>query len=51
MLQSSISQYLGKLRDQGIVKMERKGQEIQYSLVDEDVKRIIVALFAKEESE
>lgn len=51
MSQSSISQYLGKLRDQGIVKMERKGQEIQYSLVDEDVKRTIVALFAKEESE
>ncbi len=50
MSQSSISHHLGKLRDQGIVKMERQGQEIHYSLVDEDVKRIIVALFAKEES-
>ena len=31
--------------------MERQGQEIQYSLVDEAMKRIIVALFGKEESE
>lgn len=30
--------------------MERQGQEIHYSLVDADVKRIIIALFAKEES-
>ncbi|WP_173553569.1 ArsR/SmtB family transcription factor [Sharpea azabuensis] len=50
MSQSSISQHLGKLRDQGVVKMKRQGQEIHYSLVDEDVKKIIVALFAKEES-
>ena len=50
MSQSSISQHLAKLRDQGIVKVERQGQEIHYSLVDEDVKKIIVALFAKEES-
>ncbi|WP_202982369.1 helix-turn-helix transcriptional regulator [Sharpea azabuensis] len=50
MSQFSISQRLGKLRDQGIEKMERQGQKIHYSLVDEDVKRIIVALFAKEES-
>lgn len=43
--QSTLSQHLSKLRLAGIVKNERRGTEIYYSLVDEEVKRIINLLF------
>lgn len=43
--QSMISQSLGKLKDMGIVHMERKGAYSCYSLVDEKVKDIIRILF------
>jgi ArsR family transcriptional regulator len=43
--QSTVSQHLGILRTKGILKGERNGLEITYSVVNEDVKRIINALF------
>ncbi len=51
MSQSSISQHLAKLRDLGIVQIERQGQEIHYMLVDEDVKNMMKTLFEGEEDE
>ena len=51
MSQSSISQHLAKLRDLGIVQIERQGQEIHYRLVDEDVKNMMKTLFEGEEDE
>ncbi|HYE82722.1 MAG TPA: metalloregulator ArsR/SmtB family transcription factor [Clostridia bacterium] len=43
--QSTVSQHLGILRSKGIIKGERNGLEITYSVVNEDVKKIINALF------
>jgi len=43
--QSTVSQHLGILRAKGIIKGERNGLEITYSVVNEDVKKIINALF------
>lgn len=43
--QSTVSQHIGILRSKGIIKGERNGLEITYSVVDEDVKKIINALF------
>ena len=43
--QSTVSQHLSILRSKGIVKGERNGLEITYSVVNEDVKKIINALF------
>ncbi len=43
--QSTVSQHLGILKSKGIIKGERKGLEITYSVVDEAVKKIIYALF------
>jgi ArsR family transcriptional regulator len=43
--QSTVSQHLAKLRAAGLIKGERNGQEICYKVADEDVKRIIEALF------
>lgn len=48
--QSTISQHLAVLKARGIVKGERKGLEIIYSVVDEDVKRLIKAFMKEEES-
>lgn len=42
--QSTISQHLQKLRAAGILKAERNGLEISYSVADERVKNIILAL-------
>lgn len=39
--QSTVSQHLSKLRAAGIVAGERKGLEICYSVVDEDVREIV----------
>ena len=44
--QSTVSQHLGKLRSLGIVKGKRHGVEIFYEVIDEDVKKIIRALFS-----
>ncbi len=43
--QSTVSQHLSILRAKGIIKGERNGLEITYSVVSEDVKKIINALF------
>ena len=43
--QSTVSQHLRILRTKGIIKGERSGLEITYSVVNEDVKKIINALF------
>jgi len=42
--QSTVSQHLSILRAKGIIKGERNGLEITYSVVNEDVKKIINAL-------
>ncbi len=47
--QSNLSQHLTKLRDLGIVMATRSGQEIYYSLADNDIKKVVNVLFAKEE--
>lgn len=43
--QSTVSQHIGILRSKGIIKGERNGLEITYRVVNEDVKKIINALF------
>ncbi|MCQ1528983.1 ArsR/SmtB family transcription factor [Lutispora saccharofermentans] len=43
--QSTISQHLQKLRAAGIVKGERNGLEITYSIADERVGKFIDSLF------
>ncbi|MHC1684155.1 MAG: ArsR/SmtB family transcription factor [Clostridiaceae bacterium] len=42
--QSTISQHLQKLRLAGVLKTERNGLEISYSIANEKVKNIILAL-------
>ncbi|HEX3044796.1 MAG TPA: metalloregulator ArsR/SmtB family transcription factor [Bacillota bacterium] len=43
--QSTISQHIGKLRDCGMIKGNRRGVEIFYQVVNEDLKKVIQALF------
>jgi len=43
--QSTVSQHLAKLRAAGLIKGERNGQEICYKVADEDVMRVVRALF------
>jgi len=43
--QSTISQHLTRLKAAGIVEGVRNGTEINYYLVNEDVKKIIKSLF------
>lgn len=45
--QSTISQHLAKLKSSGIIKGEREGVKINYSLASEDAKKIILTLFEK----
>lgn len=42
--QSTISQHLAKLRSAGIVEGRRNGVEVEYVVVNEDVKKIIEIL-------
>jgi ArsR family transcriptional regulator len=42
--QSTVSQHLSKLKAAGIVTGSRKGLEICYSVVDDDVKKIVQIL-------
>lgn len=42
--QSTVSQHLAKLKSAGIIKGERNGLEIKYTVVNEDVIKIIKAL-------
>jgi ArsR family transcriptional regulator len=43
--QSTVSQHLSILRAKGIIKGERNGLEITYSVVNEDIRKIINALY------
>ncbi|HBF36622.1 MAG TPA: transcriptional regulator [Firmicutes bacterium] len=43
--QSTISQHLSKLRDTGIIKGDRQGVEVFYHVVNEDVQKVVNALF------
>lgn len=43
--QSTVSQHLAKLKAAGIISGKRKGLEICYSVVDEDIISIIKLLF------
>jgi ArsR family transcriptional regulator len=45
MPQSTISQHLAKLRLSGIIEGRRQGLEVYYSVVNEDVRKIIRSLF------
>jgi ArsR family transcriptional regulator len=42
--QSTVSQHLSKLKAAGLIKGERNGLEIQYTVVNKDVEKIIRAL-------
>ena len=39
--QSTVSQHLSKLKSAGIVEGRRNGQEVNYYLVNEDIRRIV----------
>jgi len=43
--QSTVSQHLSKLKAAGIVKGKRKGLEISYQVINEDIIKIIKILF------
>ena len=43
--QSALSQHLSKMRDKGIVKSEKQGQHVFYSISDSDVVDIINVLY------
>ena len=45
--QSTVSQHLFKLKAAGIIKGERKGLEISYQVINEDVRKIIKTLFPR----
>jgi DNA-binding transcriptional ArsR family regulator len=44
--QSAVSQHLAKFRDCGLVAVRRQGQARHYLLADDDVRKIIQALWA-----
>lgn len=43
--QSTVSQHIAKLKSAGVIEGERNGLEICYRVVNEDVKKIIKAIF------
>jgi len=43
--QSTVSQHLFKLKAVGIIKGERKGLEISYQVINDDIRKIIKVLF------
>lgn len=47
--QSTVSQHLAVLKSKNIIKGERKGVEVIYSISDENVKTLIKSVFDKEE--
>lgn len=46
--QSTVSQHLQKLRSMGIVETERNGLEINYTVANEKVKKLIHIFFGEE---
>ena len=49
--QSNVSQHLAKLRDMGIVGCIRDGQNINYYLKNEEVKKIVKLIFEENKNE
>lgn len=47
--QSAISQHLSKLKNAGVVKGYRTGNEVYYEVISESAKKIINVLFEEEE--
>lgn len=47
--QSAISQHLSKLKNAGIVKGYRSGNEVYYEVISESARKIINTLFKEEE--
>lgn len=47
--QSNVSQHVSVLRSKGIIQGERKGNEVFYMLVNDDVKRLTEVFFQKSE--
>lgn len=47
--QSTISQHLGILKSRGIIKGERKGLAITYSVVNDEVIKVVKALLNEED--
>ncbi len=45
--QSTLSQHLSKLKDLGILKVEKNGLERNYYVVNEDARKIIEIMFPK----
>lgn len=45
--QSAVSQHLGRLKDEGIVKSRREGRRIFYSIADPTVLGIITVLYQR----
>lgn len=43
--QPSVSAHLAKLKTAGIIKGNRNGQEINYSVIDKDAKALVHSLF------
>lgn len=43
--QPSVSAHLAKLKTAGIIRGNRRGQEIQYAVVDKDAKMLVQSLF------
>lgn len=43
--QSTVSQYIAKLKSAGVIEGERRGLEICYKVVNEDARKIVRALF------
>mgnify|MGYP000023157275 FL=1 len=43
--QSPLSQHLSKLRAWGLVSTRREGQQINYTLASNDVRRVLVTLY------
>jgi len=42
--QSAVSQHLAKMREQGIVSTDKKGQTVYYRIIDKDVEAILATL-------
>lgn len=49
--QSCISQHLMRLKAAGVVKAERAGNEVYYTIADREVAAVVAALFGEREEE
>ncbi len=49
--QSTISQHLAKLRAYGIVEGNRKGLEVKYKIINDDVEKIVRILLKKNDGD